>query len=471
MQIGILIGYALFIIKLSHSKLLFVYEHFRHGAREPIEGIDKDNKDYLKFEWNNFGELTSVGERMHYLLGVRNKRLYAKFLSPRFNSKELLVMSTNTNRTIQSALSHLQGMYTPSNIPLLTDEQVKLAYPPNPLSEEAKRKLATLGNNALEHNIEVVPIHLFNKIDKCYLLYEPSGLSGCVPVDEIRNINRQHKNIIDAVMEFNKAFGAGFKQFFDNKKNKELETFPFLITLCDHFMADLYDGRTLTPLSDLKIDLIALEAMCVKMHLLQHKKVVFGDFNNDLIKIGMTSAMKQILHHMNKRIEFDKKGDTDMLDNEAPKFVIHSAHDSSLIGIQMVLNIAFGTEIIYPRYASNSYFELHKNDTDLHNDDSDYSVKYIYEDKNIKTIPYPEFKKNITDLFKTDEEISLFCRTPVPNSSQRSLQYLLISVVVFLGVICALIIAAIVYFYITVIYPKNKQNFTSSSDANEQMLT
>lgn len=49
----------------SQDRLVFVYTHFRHGARCPTK-LDDNYKDLLKESWANIGELTGVGERMHY---------------------------------------------------------------------------------------------------------------------------------------------------------------------------------------------------------------------------------------------------------------------------------------------------------------------------------------------------------------------------------------------------------------------
>ena len=105
---------VLFLIMNSqlNDQLIFVMTHFRHGARAP--SALKNNIDEIGEKWLISGELTAVGERMHYLLGLRNRIRYIdekKFLSEKFNSNELEVISTNVERTIASLSSHLQGLY------------------------------------------------------------------------------------------------------------------------------------------------------------------------------------------------------------------------------------------------------------------------------------------------------------------------------------------------------------------------
>ena len=55
------------------EKLIFVVTHFRHGARAP-QSINSDFYDLLGEKWTNPGELTGMGQRMHYILGIRNRK-------------------------------------------------------------------------------------------------------------------------------------------------------------------------------------------------------------------------------------------------------------------------------------------------------------------------------------------------------------------------------------------------------------
>ena len=38
--------------------------------------VDSNYKDHIKEVWTNPGELTGVGQRMHYILGMRNRNRY-----------------------------------------------------------------------------------------------------------------------------------------------------------------------------------------------------------------------------------------------------------------------------------------------------------------------------------------------------------------------------------------------------------
>ena len=99
------------IIKIE--KLIFVELQSRHGARAPLN-LDSEGLDYLGEKWENPGELTGSGQRMEYILGLRNRRRYItekyNFLSINYNPHELLVYCSEFNRTMISMIAQLQGL-------------------------------------------------------------------------------------------------------------------------------------------------------------------------------------------------------------------------------------------------------------------------------------------------------------------------------------------------------------------------
>ena len=60
---------------LGHSKLLFVHETFRHGARSSDIGIESEY-DFP----NGKGMLTASGMRQHYLLGAYVRDRYVNII-------------------------------------------------------------------------------------------------------------------------------------------------------------------------------------------------------------------------------------------------------------------------------------------------------------------------------------------------------------------------------------------------------
>jgi Histidine phosphatase superfamily (branch 2) len=83
---------------------------FRHGARTPVT-------NYLNYQWANnigIGNLTFGGMRQHYYLGAQLQKNYSALLNPTaYTNFDVQVMSSPLMRTVQSAQSHLQGVYSP----------------------------------------------------------------------------------------------------------------------------------------------------------------------------------------------------------------------------------------------------------------------------------------------------------------------------------------------------------------------
>ena len=98
------------ILQQTIEDIHFVLIHSRHGARAPIQ-LYSNYTDIFGNKWEGPSELTEMGVKQHYLIGIRNSIVYKKLYNPEYKNKEILVYSTNLNRTIMSAQAQLLGMY------------------------------------------------------------------------------------------------------------------------------------------------------------------------------------------------------------------------------------------------------------------------------------------------------------------------------------------------------------------------
>lgn len=104
---------VIFVIEAA-SKLLFVAEVARHGARGPevVFNFTKRPEDNFKRAF----ELDAKGERQHYLIGAEIRRRYIEnepLISSRFNNSEVFFRASNIKRTLESAEAQLIGLYPP----------------------------------------------------------------------------------------------------------------------------------------------------------------------------------------------------------------------------------------------------------------------------------------------------------------------------------------------------------------------
>lgn len=107
--------------------MIMAFEITRHGARY---GLHSDYFNETSPAWRP-GELTQNGKRQHYLIGseMRNRYMVKNaLLDPlRYRASEVYVRSTDRNRTIESALSQLLGLYPLGHS--LDDNQTSSALP------------------------------------------------------------------------------------------------------------------------------------------------------------------------------------------------------------------------------------------------------------------------------------------------------------------------------------------------------
>ena len=130
-------------------------EIFRHGARGPLNATYDDPNSW----GNDLGQLTPVGQRMHYLLGVALRNKYPELIT-NYDPSTVYFRSTDVNRTIMSAQAHVFGLYKGLGPGLNTTIDKKDAIPPFN-SEIIQKTVENLENTeALPGNLQPVPIHV-----------------------------------------------------------------------------------------------------------------------------------------------------------------------------------------------------------------------------------------------------------------------------------------------------------------------
>ena len=157
------------ITSSKNEKLVFAELHFRHEVRAP-DALDPNGtgKDMFGIKWKSPGELTPIGKRMEYLLGLRNRQRYIidqeNFISEVYDPHEIAVYSSDQNRTLQSAVSHIQGFYPVflHNGEKLQPEQCDKAVPPLDISNvtEIEEQKDFLNDSALPYYMNIIPIHI-----------------------------------------------------------------------------------------------------------------------------------------------------------------------------------------------------------------------------------------------------------------------------------------------------------------------
>lgn len=392
------------IISNIDNKLLFVNEHIRHGARGPVMGFQYGELDWLGEKWDTYGDLIPHGIRMLYLQGVKSRLKYKDFISSDFKTNEIVVYSTDLNRTIQSATSFLEGLYSTRKNPTVSLDDESMIYPPGKVTSELKSISRQLSNNILPNNALNVPIHVFQKHEHSFLLHDSWFVSDCEAIHDKKEALKNDDISKKAADRFINKYGKNLTEFIkDNNFKYELNKMSTVDIFCENFMSDYMARRKMGNLSKYITNFKEMYNDCeiIEQHLMEH--IISGDY--EIVMMSMTPPMSQIISWMNKRIDLDKQGKSDELNYSAPKYTLFSGHDTSLSTQQNWFKHIFKTKYIYPRVGSKITLELHKNEIN-----NKYYVKYIVNDELFKEIEYDEFKWLATEKFWSIQQIYQFCK-------------------------------------------------------------
>ena len=406
----------------SKDKLVFVMTHFRHGARAPQYYYDQENYlDYIKERWEIPGELTAVGERMHYALGIRNRLRYVedeKFLSKKFDPHEILIYSSPFNRTIISVSSQLQGLY-PQYANLgdnITENQTDISKPQvNVDDERIKNELDKLNLSALPHSMMLAPVRMINNNERKITLYD---IEPCTKKrDEIK---KKHSETLESLINLNKTFNEKYGQILNNFYETKIEKYDmlFMDNFCDAFISGYTHKRTMANLNKTGLDFEELSDFCFEFQKLNFRDWLSGDKEHVLAHLEVSKLMGEFIHYMDERIKADINGERDLEkkyeDYSRPKMMMVSGHDSTISCYEIFLMHAFDINILenykYPKFAAQIAFEVTTSDDDNKNKtENDYFINYYFNDELIFKKSVKEFKDKIIPHIWDNDKINKFC--------------------------------------------------------------
>ncbi|TKR93007.1 hypothetical protein L596_007544 [Steinernema carpocapsae] len=120
---------------VTGGKVLNVQALWRHGDRSPVGTYPTD--PHQESSWTvSWGELTTKGMEQHYKQGLKLKREYIdnlNFISPNYTSKQILIRSTDSKRTLASAYSNLAGFFSDSEGTSPSEKKWPMNWTPVPV--------------------------------------------------------------------------------------------------------------------------------------------------------------------------------------------------------------------------------------------------------------------------------------------------------------------------------------------------
>ena len=383
-----------------NSETLFVFEHCRHGARGMKEL--KNDTDIFKQKWIGSEELSAVGLRQHYLLGSLMRNQYSQLLDwNNYNTKDIFVYSTPTNRTIMSARAHLFGMFNNDNIKKLNKNQNEKSIP-NYLRN--KSKILNFINKTLNNSYILpnkipseIPIHIIERKEK---LFQFEKDDNCIGIENQRDKNKKKKSVKNAVESFNEKYGQKLVKYLSEKKEDYFKDLKNVQAIALAFIINKIDGRDLSEFqNETGFDLEKFYNDSMEILVQKSLEIQSGD-DEKLIAFASSSVLLRfILSFIDKVVENDKK---QKKIHDVPKYFLLSAHDTTIVMSSDLLNILFKSEKYFPSFATSQVYELNK-------ENNEYYINFIFNGEKLKTVKYEYFKKTIENEAWTLEETGYFC--------------------------------------------------------------
>ena len=419
MFIKIIFFVSLLSLSFTDDRLVFVLTHFRHGARAPQKYFNNTHLDYIKEKWERPGELTGVGQRMHYLLGRRNRERYVyeyQFLSPKFDPHEILIYSTKFNRTLLSVASQLQGLYPVGTGELLiTDKKKEMAVPMVNLSSDIITKQEELDaqNYALPNQMSLAPIRMINDNERKAIIYD---IPKCLfRRDEMREKNFANlQSLQNIVKKFNTEYADKIKKMYNNKDEYDIH---FVDNFCDAFIAGTTEDKEMKEIRNTNVDMDKLFKFCIEFNTLNFRDWISGDKERTLATMESSKLMREFIYYMNQRVEADIKGTNitaDFGDYSKPKMLMISGHDTTVSAVEMFFTKVFGNNDAdsfyrYPKFAAQIAFEIVVDENKENKTRDDYWFNYYFNDDLILNMTIDEFIKKVEPELWTDKQIDEYC--------------------------------------------------------------
>ncbi len=435
------------------SKIIFVFEHVRHGTRTPGFSEDSNYTDQFGTKWEGDGELTSVGKRMHYILGINNRLKYSSLIDfSQLNPKEINIVSTDSIRTLKSLQAQLHGMFLPGTGESLTENELKYAYPPGKeyLSDDVHKEIEKMKNEAIINRVNIFPIRFFEK-GKVFL-NEPDN---CPYITNYRLQleQRTNKTLMNFMKEFDNKFGDKLKEYL-NRPNKDfIYTYGSLIDITDNYICNYDNGKDLSNfLNKTGFDKEEFHEYAIKV-----KMFYLFNLSSDQVSgtLGGTPHMRSLINYMDKKI----KNENNVTYSE-PKMVIQGGHDTTVNSIQYFMYTAFGIPVQYVNFGSHIFFELHKDDVQ----DNKYTVKYFYEGQLLLEKEYNEFKDKVLENLWSEQKVHDFCFQEEKKNEEENSYIILILIITNIIFVISTGIFIFLFFY------HRKKGKTSDYKINDDKL-
>lgn len=384
----------------------------------------------LTTKWNGRGELTQVGINQQYILGLRNKKRYQGFYDLNYNPDEILVYSTNVNRTIASAQAQLHAMFSSEYVPDLSKVDNR-SFPGYFNQEELKGLISSSTNR-----INFFPIAIHTYEDRVYKNQSISEKTmdfdlekNCKAYSKFRDENKQKPFIEKMVNKFRNGCGPVLEKHYGLNGTYN---YRMLHYLCDSYIANYFQGNNeLLKYFEECGGRDAFLQQCYDFESMKQFDVEQGGNASFIGVMTQSSIFRKMMDWMEKRIILNDRTKPVVA---KPKYVMYSAHDTTLASMMTFINKTLNITPQYTPYGSSIFFELRKYG-------DNFNVEYYYNGELKGNWTYSDFKGNVSKALWEEEDVRKFC---IPG--ENGINYKMISFV--LGIVCIALIFLCIFIVI-----------------------
>ena len=437
----------------SPYRIVHLTEFVRHGARTTCNNLLNLNMTKSLGE----GNLTANGIRMHFVLGSQLRKNYPEIFGGEFKPKDVEVKSSPVYRCIQSAMSHLMGVFPlgTGDIYTLAENDDKGLPPWNNLEENYSNV------SALPRAFRPFPYSVLSpEIDD---LFFPSLSTACPNADFERSMNLKQKSklyeylIKDITKELE---GIGIDPAL---LSADKWTISLVAQVYDEFKSYLnYHGTRYPGISD------ALQA---KMEIISTLNFKLYIPTEKFERLMSDSLLRDIIKGMDDRLSGESQATYRLLSGHDDGIFAHMLRYGLTSEACLVSMCATGTYVgtchLRPDFASSFVYELAVDGKGV------YYARLLFDGKPIRVCEHDEgycqyemFRAAVVEkLFYSENDKKEFCGNPMImnyeiNKDENQVVKVLILIIAGILVIslCAIAILIILTWNIEVM-PPHKMNY------------
>ena len=271
--------------------------------------------------------------------------------------------------------------------------------------------------------------------------------------------------IKDFVKNFSAKYGEKLKQVL-KRTDEDINSFDYIqIILAEEVISNYYDGNKLEDFFNktgfnvdefIEDNRISKNIYICNLNIDEHSGIMVA-----------SPSMKDIINYMDNIIQ-DKC--------RARKLVIKGGHIYTICYFQFFMKHVFNISIQYVPFASNIYFELHKNISESESDK--YYVEYILDGVTKLIIDYPEFKTKVLGAVWKDEDINKFCYPPEKENNtdaktdenKNEYEKYKTYTIVLLSTTIFLFISTVIFLALFIVHYKKYKTYSGYSMPNDSSL-